>query len=74
MNAADFAGIEAAYEGLAQGIDAAGPQHEALFLARLVLLLAARSGDPAIFEECVAAALADLPADRATTLSAALAR
>ena len=56
-----FADLEIAYEQLAVAIDRAGPRHEALFLAKLVLLLVQKSGDLAGFSADVATALKDLP-------------
>ena len=54
MPSADF---ETAYETLATAIDAAGPEHEALFLTRLALVLGHELGDIAAFEKSVKAAL-----------------
>ena len=45
---------------LATAIDTAGEEKEALFLARLALLLAHEIGDIAIFKKAVATALEDL--------------
>ena len=42
MTAMPSEDFEAAYETLAVAIDSAGPEHEALFLTRLALLLATR--------------------------------
>ena len=55
-----FEQLEHVYAGLAAAIDRAGPDHEALFLAKLVLVLADRLGDVAEFEQSVATALQDL--------------
>lgn len=41
------ADLEDVYEALAAGIDAAGPEREAFYLAKVALLLAERIGDPA---------------------------
>ncbi len=54
--------MERAYESLAQAIDRAGPEQEALFLARLALTLAHEIGDAEQFERCIRVALDDLPA------------
>ena len=56
MNPMPFEDLEAAYETLATAIDEAGEQGEALFLTRLVLLLAHEIGDIAVFRKAVAAA------------------
>ena len=53
--------MERAYEALARGIDSAGQSQEALFFARLSLLLANALDDCAKFESCVQAALQFLP-------------
>jgi hypothetical protein len=58
MPSEDF---EAAYETLAMAIDSAGPEHEALFLTRLALLLAHELGDIAAFKRAVLTALEELP-------------
>ena len=57
-----FEGLEQAYDLLAQAIDAAGPDKEALFLTKLCLVLAQHLGDLATFEAAIAAAKADLDA------------
>jgi hypothetical protein len=57
-----IADLEQIYETLAVGIDRAGPEREALFLARLVLLLAERLGSASAFSACVEAAIEELPA------------
>lgn len=54
-----FADLERVYDLLATSIDAAGPQRE-LFLCKLCLTLAHNIADPAVIEECVAIARADL--------------
>lgn len=56
MSEPDF---EAVYEELARAIDAAGSEREALFLTKLVLLLAHRAGDAAVVRDAMAAALED---------------
>ncbi len=56
-----FDDLERAYETLAQAIDRAGPEHEALFLTRLALVLAHRVGRLDVFEQAVAAALEQTP-------------
>ena len=55
-----FDDLERAYELLAQAIDRAGPEHEALFLTRLALVLAHRTGRLDVFERAVATALEDV--------------
>jgi hypothetical protein len=60
MSSAPFDDLERAYETLAVAVDQAGPDHEAVFLAKLALALAERLNSPADFEACVAVALADL--------------
>ena len=54
MPASDF---EAAYETLATAIDSAGPEHEALFLTRLALVLGHELGDIAVFQNAIRTAL-----------------
>ena len=54
MPSADF---ETAYETVATAIDSAGPEREALFLTRLVLVLGHELGDIAVFQNAVRAAL-----------------
>lgn len=56
-----FDDLEAVYERLAAAIDRAGPEDEALFLAKLALALAHRLDDRAAVEAAIAAALLDLP-------------
>ena len=60
MSQMSFDALESAYETLATAIDSAGEQKEALFLARLALLLAHELGDVAAFNKAVATALEDL--------------
>jgi hypothetical protein len=60
MSTVAFDDLEQAYETLAAAIDQAGPEQEAVFLAKLALALAERLKSPADFEACVAVALADL--------------
>ena len=57
MNQMPFEDLEAAYETLAMAIDAAGTEHEALFLTRLALVLGHQLGDIAAFKRAVATAL-----------------
>jgi hypothetical protein len=54
------ADLETAYELLAEAIDRAGAEREALFLARLALALAHECGDIAAFRRAVE--IADLAA------------
>ena len=49
--------LERMYEALAAAIDRAGPEDEALFLARLALALGQALGDPDAFEAALAIAL-----------------
>jgi hypothetical protein len=63
MPSEDF---EAAYESLAMAIDSAGPEHEALFLTRLALVLGHELGDIAAFRKAISAALEGV-ADRAVS-------
>lgn len=56
-----FADLERAYDLIAAAVDRAGPEREALLLAKLALLLADRVGDFAAVAEAVAAAERDLP-------------
>ena len=55
-----FEDLEKAYDLVAQAIDAAGPDKEALFLTKLCLALAYRVRDLATIEEAIAMASADL--------------
>jgi hypothetical protein len=64
MSNASFDDLEKAYESLAAAIDQAGPQQEAVFLAKLALVLAERLASPADFEACLTVALADLLAPK----------
>jgi hypothetical protein len=59
-----FEDLEHAYNGLALAIDAAGPDHDALFLTRLALVLAHRCGNLKVFEDALATALDDLASAR----------
>jgi hypothetical protein len=52
-----FADLETAYEILAAAIDTAGQDGEALFLARLALVLAHETGDIDLFHRAVETAL-----------------
>jgi hypothetical protein len=45
MSELSFAQLEALYDELAEAIDAAGPERESVFLAKLVLCLARELGD-----------------------------
>lgn len=59
-----FDRLEHVYEQLAGALDRAGPQAEALFLTKLVLVLAHRAGEGVDFADCVEVALRDLAAQR----------
>ena len=52
--------LEAVYDSLAEAVTAAGADKEALFLTKLVLLLANASGDWAQVEQTIAEALCNL--------------
>ena len=52
--------LEAMWERLAEAIDRAGPEREALFLSKLAVLLADALGDRARVERLMEAALEDL--------------
>jgi hypothetical protein len=54
------AGLEAAYDLIAEGIDRAGEAKAPLFLAKLSLALAYLAGDTAKVTQAVEAALRDL--------------
>ena len=60
MSQMPFDDLEVDYETLATAIDSAGEQKEALFLARLALVLAHELGDIAAFRRAVATALEDI--------------
>lgn len=64
MTAMPFEDLEAAYETLATAIDSAGPEHEALFLTRLALVLSHELGDITAFRSAINTALEGL-ADQA---------
>ena len=52
--------LEEVWERLAEAIDRAGPEREALFLSKLAVLLADALGDRARVERLIQAALEDL--------------
>lgn len=52
--------LEAVWERLAEAIDRAGPEREALFLSKLAILLADALGDRARAERLIEAALENL--------------
>ena len=52
--------LESIWERLAQAIDQAGPEREALFLSKLAVLLADALGDRARAERLIETALEDL--------------
>jgi hypothetical protein len=60
MSPMPFEDLETAYEALATAIDSAGPEHEALFLTRLALLLGHELGDIAAFRTAIGSALEGL--------------
>lgn len=53
----EFAELEQVYDLLAEAIDEAGPEQEAVFLAKLALLLARQVPDVDCIREAVATAL-----------------
>lgn len=55
----DTAGVEDAYDRLAEAIDAAGT-HRELFLVKLALTMAWRCGDQALLDDAIGIALRDL--------------
>ncbi|HEX2139400.1 MAG TPA: hypothetical protein VHG33_06785 [Woeseiaceae bacterium] len=55
-----FEGLERAYDLIADAIDAAGSEQEALFLTKLSLVLAHKLDDLVALEEAIAIAGADL--------------
>jgi hypothetical protein len=57
MSPMPFDDLESAYETLAMAIDAAGEQHEMLFLTRLALVLGHELGDIAAFRSAIQTAL-----------------
>jgi hypothetical protein len=56
----DDAGLEALWEQLAEAITAVGPEREALFLAKLALLLGRELDDPTRVAASIGVALRDL--------------
>lgn len=60
MTAMTTADLELAYDALAEGLDAAGPDKGELFLVKLALLLAHQAGNRPQFEQHIATALRDL--------------
>jgi hypothetical protein len=61
MSPMPFEDLEKVYECLAEAIDRAGPDSEALFLTKLALTLGHKLGDAAAFQDAVVMALQDLP-------------
>jgi len=57
MSTMPFEDFETAYETLANAIDQAGPEREALFLTRLALVLVHELSDITVFRKAVVAAL-----------------
>ncbi len=55
----EFAELEQVYDLLAEAIDEAGPEREALFLAKLAMLLARQVPDVECIRDAVATALKD---------------
>ena len=58
--ALDIAGLETAYDALAEAIDRAGPEKSELFLVKLALLSANALADAATFQALLDAAQQDL--------------
>jgi hypothetical protein len=56
-----FEDLEQTYAALAQAIDRAGRDNEALFLTKLALLLAHEIGTFGPVQYCITAALSDMP-------------
>ena len=48
---------ERLYDALAEAIDRAGPEHQALFLTKLSILLANHLGDETVIDQAIAKAL-----------------
>jgi len=59
-NPMDTQALEVWWEQLAHAIDRAGPEHEAMFLAKLALLLGRQSGDPDLCQDLLEQVLEDL--------------
>ncbi|WP_423457422.1 DUF2783 domain-containing protein [Ottowia sp. VDI28] len=55
-----IAGLEDAYDALAEAIDRAGEEQSELFLVKLALLNANALGDAGLFRQQIEAALRDL--------------
>lgn len=66
MSALTFSELEVFYDELANAVDAAGPDHESVFLAKLVLSMAQEFGQPerlsALVAECLKEPSTDLVA------------
>ncbi|RMF08508.1 MAG: DUF2783 domain-containing protein [Alphaproteobacteria bacterium] len=56
----DDAALERIYDALAEALDRSGREHEAVFLAKLALTLAARLGNEAEILDAIAIAERDL--------------
>ncbi|MEM7250472.1 MAG: DUF2783 domain-containing protein [Pseudomonadota bacterium] len=55
-----FDGLERTYEHLADALDAVGPDKTSVYLTKVVLLLAARTGDESAVSQAIKDAQADL--------------
>ncbi|QCI67723.1 hypothetical protein [Phreatobacter stygius] len=55
-----FDKLEQVYERLAEAIDQVGEANEAVFLAKLVMVLAHRAGEAVDFADCLKVAAEDL--------------
>lgn len=61
MTPMPFADLERVYEALAAAIDRAGPDGESLMLAKLVLILAHRTGQTDVVLACIDACATTQP-------------
>lgn len=59
----EFVELERVYDLIAQAIDDAGEEGEAVFLSKLCITLAHRVGDLALVEEAVRSAAGKTPGD-----------
>jgi len=55
-----FADLEIVYDRIAEAIDRAGPAREALFLAKLAMVLSHKLGDRGEIEDAIDIALRDI--------------
>jgi Protein of unknown function (DUF2783) len=59
-SAMPFEQFEQAYEALAEAIDQAGEKNEAVFLTKLILVMAHQNGNIDVFRTAIAMALHDV--------------